>query len=170
MLDSENKKKNSTSQVASYSTRSTTPYRTQRRSQPKKMDFLLELPVEDMGIKSSSSSTPALAHHVSMCSFLPHDSVSSLQLTDLQDMELTGGGNSSSPDQGEMVVNNGGGMWSAHNKRASVTEQQGSFSQPAFSRGNGRQQGQINSHVNNPFAEAANERPVKKQRVISQHR
>ena len=166
MLDSQNEKKNSISQAASYSTKSSTPDKFQGRSYQKQMDFLLELSVEDMDIKSSSSSSPpALAHQVSMCSYLPNDSVSSLQLTDLEDMDLTGGGGSSgsSPDQREMVVNNGGGMWSAHNKRSSITEQQGSFSQQPYFRGNGRQQGQIKSHANH-------ERPVKKQRVVSKNR
>ena len=182
----------------------------------KKMEYLFELPVEDMDMSQSSSQPSGHAttsmsmmssHQASMCScsYIPHDSVASLQLADLQDhMDQSGNHHRNgcphyyyydhhhhgeSTIKSEMVVNNGGGLWSAHNKRPSVIDQ-GSFSeqhsagqqqQPQrqhqqhayiMGKGNGYEAGQsiYTEHPTCPITPvASNERPIKRQRVISRY-
>ena len=175
MLDPPEEEQSSTFEVVSNFSKLETNKAETESPQPKKMDFLLELPNEDIGVKSSAV---PFSHQVSMCSFLPNDSVSSLHLSDLQDMDLTGEQNPEQESAVREMVVNPGGMWTAHNKRASVTEQSSFSTHQELRRGKGSHEGRDeyatdysnNSDQTYPFtkaARAAGERPVKKQRIVS---
>jgi len=145
------------------------------------MDFLLDLPSEDMGMDQQASSSM-------MC----EESNFSLQLSDLQDMHVNATNSSRKIPGGqefrEMVVNPGG-MWTAHNKRSSAADQ-GSSAMIATGV-NVSQDQQMSVDLSNssvggvqnsgsgvhqcqqyPFSKAARtpqtgDRPIKKQRVTS---
>ena len=86
--------------------------------------------VDQIMFENTCNSSPPQVPPTPRHSFMPHESVNSLQLSDLEDLDLMDGDSSHSngddniyPQELEAAMTNPGGLWSAPNKRPSICDE-----------------------------------------------